>query len=159
MSQKNKTKPEIYDFIYEDKYLCITCPKCKKIPFLSFNIKNPALIIINCEQCGYSSQDHLKNYLKRLSSKNIFPTKKCEKHSNFLNKYCHKCNIQFCFECEENTIHSSHNPITITKKFKSEKMKEIKEIIEVYKNNFKTYIRTFMKKYFNKFPKKQHIYY
>jgi thiol-disulfide isomerase/thioredoxin len=158
MSQKNKTKPEIYDFIYEDKYLCITCPKCKKIPFLSFDKKNPELINIKCEQCGYSSTNHLNNYLKGLSSKNIFPIKKCEKHTNFLNKYCHKCNIQFCSECEEKAIHSNHYVITLTKKFKSEKIKEVKEIIEVYKNDFKTYIRTFMQKYFNNFPKNKHIY-
>ena len=158
MSKKNKTKPEIYDFIYEDNYLFINCPKCKKIPFLFFNIKNPELINIKCEQCRNNSENRLNNYLKGLSSKNIFPIKKCEKHTNFFNKFCQKCNIQFCSKCEENEIHSSHNPITITKKFKSEKIKEVKEIIEVYKNDFKTYIRTFMKNNFNKFPKNKHIY-
>ena len=75
-----------------------------------------------------------------------------------MNKYCHKCNIQFCSECEEKAIHSNHYVITLTKKFKSEKIKEVKEIIEVYKNDFKTYIRTFMQKYFNNFPKNKHIY-
>jgi len=157
MSKKDKTNPEIYDIMYEKKFLYLICPKCKNIPYLSFNLKNTEQISIKCDKCHNSSEMNLNNYLKGLSSKNEFESKKCENHTNFLDKYCYNCHIQFCSKCEESKIHESHKIKKIIKRFNSEKIKNAKETIESLKNYFKNYIRSFMNEYITKIPKSKHF--
>ena len=158
MSKKNKSNPEIYDFIYENKFLCLNCPKCKNIPYLSLDLDNPEQINLKCDKCHNSSDMKLNNYLKGLSSKNSFTNKKCENHIYFLNKYCYNCHIQFCSKCEENKTHESHKIKRIIQKFNSEKVKIVKNIIESLKQYFRKYIHSFVNEYIIKIPKNKHYF-
>ena len=158
MSKKDKTKPkhEVYDIIYKNNFLCLNCPKCKNIPYLSFNLKNPEQINIKCDKCHNNSQINLDNYLKGLSSSNSFPPKKCENHTNIFDKFCYKCHIQFCSKCAEDKKHEGHEVKKIVKKFDTESIKNTKEYIDTLKNNFKNYIQTFMNQKIHKIPKSRH---
>ena len=157
MSKKDKANPDNSDIIYENKSLFLNCPKCKNIPYLSFNLSNSEKIKIKCDQCHNNSEISLNTYLKDLPSKIPLSIKKCEKHSNFLDEYCYKCHIQFCSKCEEeNKKHQSHKIKIILKIINSEKINQIKATIEKLKKYFKNYINAFMKEYFNKFPNNQH---
>ena len=156
--ETDKTDPEIYDIIYENKFLCLNCPKCKNIPYLSFNLKSPKQINIECDQCSNSSVINLNDYLKDLSAKNSFSLKKCENHNFFFDKYCCRCHIQYCSKCKSSKIHDDHIIKRIKKIFDSEDLKKYKNKIEMMKKYFKNYIISFMNQYITKFPKSKHYY-
>ena len=79
-------------------------------------------------------------------------------HKNYLDKYCYKCNIQFCSKCEIYKEHSSHGFKSIKKIITKEKIEKIKSIVNDDKNYLKKYIFDFIKEHMNKFPKNKHLY-
>ena len=158
MSKEETTNLEIYNIIYESTFLYLNCPECKNIPLLTFNLDNSEQINLKCDKCNNSSNMKLKNYLKGLSSEISSIAKKCENHSNFLDKYCYECHIQFCSKCEESKIHDNHSIRRIIKKFNSDKIKNVKVLIEARKKYFRNYIQSFMNEYISKFPKNRHYF-
>ena len=153
-----KTKSEIYDITYNKNYLFLNCPKCKEIPYLSFNEKTPEHVNIKCDKCNTKQEIDLNNYLSKLSNKNLLKNKNCFEHNNIYDKYCYKCHVQFCSKCEIYNQHSSHNLKTIKKIITSEKIEKAKEVLEYNKNYLKKYIFDFMKEYINKIQKNRHYY-
>ena len=153
---KNVQKP--YDIRYNQKYLFLNCPKCHKIPYLSFNEEIPQNINIKCDKCQkYSNQPliiPLNNYLKTMKNIDLLKDKnKCFIHNTLLDKFCYKCHIQFCTKCEKNKKHLSHKTKIIEKIITKEKIEKGKKTLEYYKDYFKKYIFKFMDEYINKFPK------
>lgn len=139
-SNINKEMPEI---IYMEDNLFLTCPKCKETAYLTFNRRNPELININCHKCQNNSQPYLNDYLQELSKYNPIELK-CKNHNIFLNKYCYKCHIQFCSECDKDS-HISCYPIKIIKKIiTKERLEELQKIIKICKEDFKYYINTYI---------------
>ena len=158
MKKNCKNSKEIYDIIYNQKHLFLNCPKCSEIPYISFNNHYPEKINIKCDKCHNSSEISINNYLSNLKGDDLLKDKKCLTHGNFLDKFCYKCHIQFCSECETSNHHSSHRIKTIKKKITNEDLEIRKKIINSYKDYFKKYIYDFMNNYINKFPKNRHYY-
>ena len=153
-----KKNPEIYDINFDKKYLFLNCPKCKEIPYLSFNKENPEKINIKCDKCNNKSEFALDKYISNLPSQDLLKNKNCTEHNNFLDKYCYKCHIQFCSKCEIYNQHSSHRLKTIKKIITLEKIEKAKNVLDENKNYLKKYIFDFINEYINKFPKNRHYY-
>ena len=51
MKMPNKNSQKIYDITYNQKYLFLNCPKCRDIPYISFNKQHPEKINIKCDKC------------------------------------------------------------------------------------------------------------
>ena len=148
-----------YSIEYNKKYLFLNCPKCKEIPFLSFNQKNPEKIHIKCDKCLNNSEIDLNNYLSLLSDNNLFNNKnKCSKHNNYLDIFCYNCHIQFCSKCEEYNQHISHTIKNIKQKISLEKVENAKKILESNKQYLEKYISDFMNGYIKNFPKSRHYF-
>lgn len=155
MSKNDTINLELYGIIFEKKILYLDCPKCKNIPYLSFNLGNPKQINIKCDQCNKSFLADLNNYLKDLKAKNLFQVKKCDDDKNFLDTFCYDCYIQYCSKCATNKMHDGHYTKRIKKNFNSENIETVKEKIEDLKKYFKNYILSFINQYNTKFPKKK----
>ena len=143
---ESKTK-EISDFVYEQDILFLNCPKCKGTAYLSFNKKNPDLININCHKCQNKTETYLTDYMDNLSKLSEIKELKCDNHNSFLDKYCYKCHKQFCSECDIDS-HKTCSPIkTIKKIITKERLEEVKNMIKIFKENFKNYINTYINDY------------
>ena len=158
MKTKTKKVQKPYDIRYNQKYLFLNCPKCHKIPYLSFNNLCPQNINIKCDKCQKNSNQPLiiplNNYLQKMKNIDLLKDKnKCFIHNTLLDKFCYKCHIQFCTKCEENKKHLSHKTKIIEKIITKEKIEKGKKTLEYYKDYFKKYIFKFMDEYINKFPK------
>ena len=158
MKTKTKKVQKPYDIRYNQKYLFLNCPKCHKIPYLSFNNLCPQNINIKCDKCQKNSNQPLiiplKNYLQTMKNIDLLKDKnKCFIHNTLLDKFCYKCHIQFCTKCEKNKKHLSHKTKIIEKIITKEKIEKGKKTLEYYKDYFKKYIFKFMDEYINKFPK------
>ena len=138
----------IPDIIYFQDNLFLNCPKCKETAYIDFNRKDPNKININCLKCNNKTEQYLDDYMTNLSVLNSPTEVKCEKHNTYLDKYCYKCHIQFCSECDMQN-HIDCPPIkNIIKIITNEKFDEIKKNINEYKENFKQYIKSYMDNYF-----------
>ena len=146
---------EKYENILDSEYLFLNCPKCQKIPCLSFSRDNLGIIIINCDHCRYSSTLYITDYINGLSNKNLLGKSKCLKHNNFLDKFCFKCHQEYCTKCETKYIHSDHAVISIRKIFNPKQIKDAKTKIDDYKKEFENYINSFLKENMNKYPNNQ----
>ena len=158
MKTKTKKVQKPFDIRYNQKYLFLNCPKCHKIPYLSFNNLCPQNINIKCDKCQKDSNQPLiiplKNYLQTMKNIDLLKDKnKCFIHNTLLDKFCYKCHIQFCTKCEKNKKHLSHKTKIIEKIITKEKIEKGKKTLEYYKDYFKKYIFKFMDEYINKFPK------
>ena len=138
----------IPDIIYFEDNLFLNCPKCKQTAYIDFNKSDPNKININCLKCNNKTEQCLDDYMTNLSILNSPTEVKCEKHNSYLDKYCYKCHIQFCSECDMQN-HIDCSPIkNIIKIITNEKFDEIKKNINEYKENFKQYIKSYMDNYF-----------
>ncbi len=138
----------IPDIIYFEDNLFLNCPKCKQTAYIDFNKRDPNKININCLKCNNKTEQYLDDYMINLSILNSPTEVKCEKHNSYLDKYCYKCHIQFCSECDMQN-HIDCSPIkNIIKIITNEKFDEIKKNINEYKENFKQYIKSYMDNYF-----------
>ena len=138
----------IPDIIYFEDNLFLNCPKCKQTAYIDFNKSDPNKININCLKCNNKTEQYLDDYMINLSILNSPTEVKCEKHNSYLDKYCYKCHIQFCSECDMQN-HIDCSPIkNIIKIITNEKFDEIKKNINEYKENFKQYIKSYMDNYF-----------
>ena len=158
MKTKTKKVQKPFDIRYNQKYLFLNCPKCHKIPYLSFNNLCPQNINIKCDKCQKDSNQPLiiplKNYLQTMKNIDLLKDKnKCFIHNTLLDKFCYKCHIQFCTKCEKNKKHLSHKTKIIEKIITKEKIEKGKKTLEYYKDYFKKYIFKFMDECINKFPK------
>ena len=158
MKTKTKKVQKPFDIRYNQKYLFLNCPKCHKIPYLSFNNLCPQNINIKCDKCQKDSNQPLiiplNNYLQKMKNIDLLKDKnKCFIHNTLLDKFCYKCHIQFCTKCEKNKKHLSHKTKIIEKIITKEKIEKGKKTLEYYKDYFKKYIFKFMDEYINKFPK------
>ena len=149
---------EIYDINFESEYLFFHCPKCEKSPRLSFDSDYPEKICIRCDSCDSSLMLFLSDYVYNASSKNLLETSKCYTHNTFLDKFCFECHMEYCSQCETKNIHSDHIVKSIKKIFTSEKIENIKALIDDYKNKVKNYINSFLKEKINEYPKNKHDY-
>ena len=137
----------IPDIIYFEDNLFLNCPKCKQTAYIDFNKSDPNKININCLKCNNKTEQYLDDYMINLSILNSPTEVKCEKHNSYLDKYCYKCHIQFCSECDMQN-HIDCSPIkNIIKIITNEKFDEIKKNINEYKENFKQYIKSYMDNY------------
>ena len=138
----------IPDIIYFEDNLFLNCPKCKQTAYIDFNKSDPNKININCLKCNNKTEQYLDDYMINLSILNSPTEVKCEKHNSYLDKYCYKCHIQFCSECDMQN-HIDCSPIkNIIKIITNEKFDKIKKNINEYKENFKQYIKSYMDNYF-----------
>ena len=138
----------IPDIIYFEDNLFLNCPKCKQTAYIDFNKSDPNKININCLKCNNKTEQYLDDYMINLSILNSPTEVKCEKHNSYLDKYCYKCHIQFCSECDMQN-HIDCSPIkNIIKIITNEKFDQIKKNINEYKENFKQYIKSYMDNYF-----------
>ena len=158
MKTKTKKVQKPFDIRYNQKYLFLNCPKCHKIPYLSFNNLCPQNINIKCDKCQKDSNQPLiiplNNYLQTMKNIDLLKDKnKCFIHNTLLDKFCYKCHIQFCTKCEKNKKHLSHKTKIIEKIITKEKIEKGKKTLEYYKDYFKKYIFKFMDECINKFPK------
>ena len=158
MKTKTKKVQKPFDIRYNQKYLFLNCPKCHKIPYLSFNNLCPQNINIKCDKCQKDSNQPLiiplNNYLQKMKNIDLLKDKnKCFIHNTLLDKFCYKCHIQFCTKCVKNKKHLSHKTKIIEKIITKEKIEEGKKTLEYYKDYFKKYIFKFMDECINKFPK------
>ena len=137
----------IPDIIYFEDNLFLNCPKCKQTAYIDFNKSDPNKININCLKCNNKTEQCLDDYMTNLSILNSPTEVKCEKHNSYLDKYCYKCHIQFCSECDMQN-HIDCSPIkNIIKIITNEKFDQIKKNINEYKENFKQYIKSYMDNY------------
>lgn len=134
----------LYEIEYKKDLLFLNCPECKQTTNFEFVKNDPDLLIINCFKCQKKSEVCLSDYLQTLSNYDSLPELKCDKHNHFLDKFCQKCNKQFCSECDTNN-HNNCSPIkTISKEITKEKIEKIKTMIENTKEDFKQYIKSYM---------------
>ena len=134
----------LYEIEYKKDLLFLNCPQCKQTPNFEFVKNDPDILIINCLNCQNKSEKNLSDYLQTLSKYDSLPELKCDKHNHFLDKFCQKCNKQFCSECDINN-HNNCSPIkTISKEITKEKIGKIKAMIEITKEDFKKYIKNYM---------------
>ena len=137
----------LYEIEYKKDLLFLNCPQCKQTPNFEFVKNDPDILIINCLNCQNKSEKNLSDYLLTLSKYDSLPELKCDKHNHFLDKFCQKCNKQFCSECDINN-HNNCSPIkTISKEITKEKIEKIKTMIEITKEDFKKYIKSYMNEY------------
>ena len=134
--------------IYFQDNLFLNCPKCKETAYLDFNTKDPSKINISCFKCNNKNEEYLEDYMTQLTKLSSPTEVKCEKHNNFLDKYCYKCHKQFCSECDMKN-HIECSPIkTIQKIITKEKVEDIKKNIDECKEYFKNYINSYMSQFF-----------
>ncbi len=132
----------LYEIEYKKDLLFLNCPKCKQTTNFEFDKNDPDLLIINCFKCQNKVEKCLSEYLDTLSKYDSLPELKCDKHNHFLDKFCQKCNIQFCSECNN---HNNCSPIKkISKEITKEKIGKIKTMIEITKEDVKKYIKNYM---------------
>jgi hypothetical protein len=143
---------------FSNKYLYLNCPKCKDIPSLFFNEKDPEKLDIKCDRCNTKLQIDVENYLSNLSSENLLQNKNnCISHNNYLDKFCCKCHIQYCSKCEiNNNQHSDHIIQRIKKIINLEKIEKGKNIIKAKKDYFKKYISDYINEKLPKIQKSRH---
>ena len=135
---------KLYEIEYKKDLLFLNCLKCKQTTNFEFDKNDPDLLIINCFKCQNKSEKCLSDYLETLSKCDSLPELKCDKHNHFLDKFCQKCNKQFCSECDANN-HNNCSPIKkISKEITKEKIGKIKTMIEIAKEDFKKYIKNYM---------------
>ena len=135
---------KLYEIEYKKDLLFLNCLKCKQTTNFEFDKNDPDLLIINCFKCQNKSEKCLSDYLETLSKCDTLPELKCDKHNHFLDKFCQKCNKQFCSECDANN-HNNCSPIKkISKEITKDTIGKIKTMIEITKEDFKKYIKNYM---------------
>ena len=141
---------------YPTKYNSIICPnnKCKKIPLINFDNKNPEVIRIKCIYCKLSKKILINDYLKILPElDHNFPKLKCGIHKKNFDKFCIKCKKQFCSGC---AIHKNHISFDILNTITEEKMKNKKNNLDTIKKDFKFYIEKILNENLSKIPEENH---
>ena len=120
------------------KIICDTCKNNNK----SNSLKNEFYICLTCNQniCLSCKSLHEKEHDIIEYDKNYYL---CKKHKEPFTKYCKKCKINFCTLCE--TEHKEHyiislNDINPNIDMQKEKLKEIKNNIDICNNYIKTII-------------------
>ena len=91
------------------------CSQCNQYLSISLNKDKPKEILIQCDNCKYSSYTPINNYLNQIknysnlrnSTDNI-----CNRHLLKCNYYCITCKLYICEECHINN-HLSHEQMSL----------------------------------------------
>ena len=91
----NEIKFEDFNSIIKNNYNICKCSICN-------NFINNSNDSYYCCKCQNKTEECLSDYLQTLSKYDSLPELKCDKHNHFLDRFCQKCNKQFCSECDKN---------------------------------------------------------
>ena len=106
-----------------------TCPRCNRIPLISFVKNNPQLIQVVCD-CSYNKTYDLEEYLSiTQTDRNSFNEHYCKVHVNEAYMYyCETCLMHICPLCLP--IHKQHKMIKLKDYFNEDKLKKIEDNIK-----------------------------